>query len=111
MAFGGGGALRIEDRGRVEGWDEHTVYEQVIRNYTGKSIDVQIRRHFGGDFTLTSELGASNYDYLTAQYAVKVDPGQTAWLRYQVTQRQGTNVKHSRVDIKTGKPAGVAWAD
>src|SRR5687767_11739022 len=45
--IGGDGVMRIENASLV-GWDDHEVYTQRIRNYTGKEIDVEIRRPFPG---------------------------------------------------------------
>ena len=104
--------IRIEDRGVVEGWDEHTVYEQVIRNYTPGRIELEVRRAFDGDSTFTSRLGAVSHDYHTVEYRVPaLAPGSTLRLRYQVTQHLGTNAKQNRVQVEDGDPAPVAWAD
>ncbi len=105
--------VRIEDRGVVEGWDEHEVYEQVIRNYSPApgSITVEIRRSFGGDCTFVSQLDAKPHDYRTVQYRAQVAPGDTLRLRYEVTTRQGSNAKQNRLQVEPGDPTPVAWAD
>ncbi len=102
---------RIEDRGRVEGWDEHTVYAQRIRNYTDKPIDLQIRRAFGGDATFINQIDATSHDFNTVQFATQVAPGESRDLVYELVQRLGSNQKQSRVQITQAKPAPVPWLD
>ena len=101
--------VRIEDRGRVEGWDEHTVYAQRIRNYTAKPIELQIRRGFGGDATFVSDFEVTRHDYQTVQYTLTVEPGKTHDAVYELTQRMGTNQEQNRVEIKPDDPANVPW--
>jgi hypothetical protein len=103
--------VRIEDRGRVEGWNEHTVYAQRIRNYTGKPIDLQIRRSFGGDATFINQLDATRHDFQTVQFTAQVAPGQSRDMRYELVQRMGSNQKQNRVQIKADQPAPVPWLD
>jgi len=101
--------VRIEDRGRVEGWDEHKVYAQRIRNYTDKPIDLEVRRAFSGDATFVNQIDAKRHDYQTVQYTASVKPGQSRDMIYELIQRQGSNQKQSRVEIKADKPAPVPW--
>ena len=103
--------VRIEDRGRVEGWDEHTLYAQRIRNYTDKPIELEVRRAFGGDATFVSRADAKAHDYQTVQYTTKVEPGKTRDVRYELIQRMGSNQKQNRVEIEAGDPASVPWLD
>ncbi len=103
--------VRIEDRGRVQGWDQHTVFAQRIRNYTAKPIDLEIRRSFGGDATYISQTPATRHDYQTVQYIARVEPGQTRDVTYELILRQGSNQKQNRVEIQSAKPAAVPWLD
>jgi hypothetical protein len=103
--------VRIEDRGRVEGFDEHTIYAQRIRNYTDKPIDLEIRRSFGGDTTFINQIDATRHDFHTVQFTAQVDPGDSRDVVYELVQRQGSNQKQNRVEIMAGKPAGVPWLD
>ncbi len=101
--------IRIEDHGRVEGWDEHTVYAQRVRNYTGKPIDLEIRRAFSGDVTFVSRLDAKPHDFRTVQFSAKLDAAASRDLVYEVIQRHGSNQKQNRVEVQDGEPAGVPW--
>ncbi|MEZ6193010.1 MAG: hypothetical protein R3C45_17195 [Phycisphaerales bacterium] len=103
--------VRIEDRGRVEGWDEHTVFAQRIRNYTGKPIDLEIRRAVDGDATFINRVDATRHDYRTVQFTTSVKPGETRDVKYEVVQRMGSNQKQNRVEIEVGDPAPVPWLE
>lgn len=103
--------LRIEDRGRVEGWDEHTVYAQRIRNYTGKPIDLEVRRAVDGDATFINRIDATRHDYRTVQFTTSVKPGETQDVTYEVVQRMGSNQKQNQVEIEAGDPASVPWLE
>lgn len=103
--------VRIEDRGRVEGWDEHTVYAQRIRNYTGEPIDLEIRRAIDGDATFISRVDATRHDYRTVQFTTSVKPGETRDVTYEVVQRMGGNQKQNQVEIEAGDPAPVPWLE
>ncbi len=92
--------VRIEVNSTVAGWDEHGLFDQRIRNYTKKPIDVEVRRTFAGHVVFRSSLGAKNHDYQTVQYATTVKPGQKADLLYEVLQHQGRNAKQKSVTVE-----------
>ena len=52
----GGGAIIKEENAAIVGWDDHEVYSQRIRNYTGKEIEVEVRRSFPGHVVFKSQL-------------------------------------------------------
>jgi hypothetical protein len=92
--------VRIEVNSSVAGWDEHSLFDQRIRNYTRKPIDVEIRRTFPGHVVFRSSLSAKNHDYQTVQYAATVKPGQKSDLLYEVLQHQGRNAKQNSVAVE-----------
>ena len=94
--------VRIEINSSVAGWDEHSLFDQRIRNYTKKPIDVEIRRTFPGHVVFRSSLGAKSHDYQTVQYAATVKPGQKSDLLYEVLQHQGRNAKQNSVTVEEG---------
>jgi len=96
-------ALKLELDSTVVGWDEHTVFRQEIRNYTGKPITVQIRRDYPGDGVFRSQLKPILHDFQTVQFETDVPAGGKAELDYQVTTRQGYNQKQSRIELQTGQ--------
>ena len=101
--------VRIDPRSTVEGWDEHVVYDQRVRNYTGKPIDVEIRRSFSGDVVFKSGLDAKSHDVRTVQWTSAVDASQTVNAVYEVVTKQGTNAEQQRVVIEAGEPAEPVW--
>jgi len=94
------GKVKIEVNSSVAGWDEHTIYNQRIRNYTAKDIDAEIRRPFGGHVDFLSQLGAKNHDYYTVQFGKTVKAWESVGLRYEIVQHLGHNAKQNNVTVK-----------
>jgi hypothetical protein len=92
--------VQIEINSSVAGWDDHALFDQRIRNYTKKPIDMEIRRTFPGHVVFRSGLGAKNHDYQTVQYTVTVKPWQKSDLLYEMLQHQGRNAKQSSVTVE-----------
>jgi hypothetical protein len=92
--------LKIEVNSSVAGWREHAVFTQRIRNYSGKQIDVQVRRAFPGHILFRSSLEAVNHDYQTVQYQEQIGPGEMRDLLYEVVQFQGYGMKQNNVTIE-----------
>jgi hypothetical protein len=92
--------IQIELNSFVAGWDDRTLFDQRVRNYTKKPIDLEVRRMFGGHVVFRSELEAKNHDFQTVQYAATVQPGQRSDLLYEIVQRQGHNAKQNNVTIQ-----------
>jgi hypothetical protein len=96
----GAPGVRIDVNSTVAGWDEHTLFEQRVRNYSAKPIEVEVRRTLPGDVVFRSGLEAKNHDYQTVEYRAAVKAGQKADLRYELIQRQGRNAKQNNVTIQ-----------
>ena len=92
--------MEIDVRSSVAGWDDHGVYVRRIRNYSGKPIDVEIRRLFPGHAIFRSSLTAKNHDYRTVEYKTSVPAGKQAGLLYEVVQHQGRNKKQDNVTLE-----------
>jgi hypothetical protein len=84
----------------VAGWDDHTVYIQRVRNYTAKSIDLEIRRSFDGHILFRSQLAAKPYDFRTVEYTATVEPGKKSHFVYEIVQHQGHNEKQNNVTLQ-----------
>jgi hypothetical protein len=93
------GRLKVEVNSSVAGWDEHTVYHQRIRNYTGKPIAVEVRRSFSGHVEFRSRLKAKNHDYRTVEYRTTVPAGKSAALAYEIVRHEGRNKKQENVTV------------
>jgi hypothetical protein len=96
----GDGNVEIEARSTVAGWDEHAVYSQRVRNYTGKPIELEIRRPFHGDVTFHSSLDPKLHDFRTPEFTATVQPGKTSDLLFEIVTKQGRNAKQDRVTLE-----------
>jgi hypothetical protein len=96
---GGNQNVRVTNTS-VAGWDDHTVYDQRIRNYTAKPIDIEIRRTFPGHVVFRSVLEPILHDYQTVQFATHIAPGKRADLLYEIVQHQGYNAKQNNVTLE-----------
>ena len=92
--------VEIEIRSSVAGWAEHTIYTQRVRNYSGKPIDLEVRRTFPGHVVFRSLLKAKNHDYRTVQYTATVAAGEKADLLYEIVQLYGRLQKQDNVTIE-----------
>jgi len=96
-----GGPVRIEANSAVAGWEDHELYSQRVRNFTGAPIEVEVRREFGGDVTFKSQLKPTLHDFQTVQFTAPVDPGKTADLLVEIVRRQGHNAKQNNVTLES----------
>ena len=92
--------IEIEVNSAVSGWDDHTLFAQRVRNYSGKAIDLEIRRTLPGHVVFRSQLPAKNFDFQTVEYTADVKPTEKVDLLYEIVQRQGHNVKQNNVTIE-----------
>ncbi|MFO0838115.1 MAG: hypothetical protein U1D55_06265 [Phycisphaerae bacterium] len=95
------GNLKVELRGDVAGWDDRELYTQRIRNYSGKPIEVEIRRLLPGDVLFRSSLDPKLFDFQTVEFTSRVDAGKRVDLLHEVVRRQGYNAKQNRVELET----------
>ena len=100
--IGGDEVVMIENAALV-GWDDHEIYTQRIRNYTGKAIDVEIRRAFPGHIIFKSQLEPTLHDYQTVQIVTKVAAGKRSDLLFEIIRKQGTSAKQNNVTLVTGE--------
>lgn len=92
--------VQIEVRSTVAGWDEHAIFTQRVRNYSGKPIDLEVRRSFDGHAVFRSQLTTSEHDYRTVQYTALVAPGEQADLIYELLVHQGHNAKQNNLTLE-----------
>jgi hypothetical protein len=96
-----GGGLDVDLQGTVAGWNERALYTQRIRNYSGKPIEVEIRRSFDGDILFRSQLKPKLHDYRSVELTTIVAPGTTENLYHEVVSREGYNHKKNNVTLET----------
>jgi hypothetical protein len=103
----GAPGVRIEVNSTVAGWDEHTLYNQRVRNYSAKPIEVEVRRTLPGHVIFRSDLEAKNHDYQTVEYRAAVKAGQKADLLYELIQHQGHNAKQNNATVEKVIPLSL----
>ena len=91
---------QIEVNSSVAGWDDHEIYTQRVRNYSGKPIEVEVRRAFTGHVAFRSGLGPVLHDYQTVQFVAPVDAGKKADLLFELVRHQGRNSKQNNVVLE-----------
>jgi hypothetical protein len=97
------GAARIDVNSSVVGWDDHQLFSQRIRNYSGKPIDVEIRRSFDGHNVFRSVLNPTLHDYRTVQFQASLQPGQKTELDFELLTHQGRNAKQNNVTLQNAQ--------
>jgi hypothetical protein len=100
---GGGGAIVKEELASLVGWDDHEIFSQRIRNYTGKEIEVEVRRSFPGHVVFKGQLEPVLFDYQTPQFLAKVAAGKRADLLFEIIRKQGTSAKQNNVTLQAGE--------
>jgi ATP-dependent exoDNAse (exonuclease V) alpha subunit len=95
----GNDAVRVENTS-VAGWDDHTVFDQRIRNYTKKPIDVEVRRTYAGHVVFRSVLEPKLHDFQTVQFQKRVPAGEKADLMYELVEHKGYNEKQHNVTLE-----------
>ena len=92
--------IQLDIKNRVSGWDEHEEFSQRIRNYTGKSIKVEVRRSYTGDVTFRSDLNPKLHDYNTVEFSADVPKAGRVDLLHEIITRNGYNAKQDRVTLE-----------
>ena len=99
----GGDVIKVEEKSTLVGWDEHEVYSQRIRNYSGKDINVEVRRTWPGHILFRSLLEPKLHDYQTAEFKAKVPAGKTANLLFEIVRHQGRNAKQNNITLENAE--------
>jgi hypothetical protein len=97
---GGDGAVVKQELASLVGWDDHEVFSQRIRNYTGKEIEVEVRRSFPGHVIFKSQLEPTLFDFQTPQFLAKIAAGKRADLLFEIIRKQGTSARQNNVTLQ-----------
>ena len=100
--IGGADVVRVQNTS-VAGWDDRIIFDQRIRNYTSKPIDVEIRRTYPGHVVFRSALEPKLFDFQTAQFQARVAAGEKKDLVYELVQHNGHNDKHQGMSLETAE--------
>jgi hypothetical protein len=99
----GNAGVVVEQNSAIDGWDDHEIYTQRIRNYTPQPIRVEVRRTYPGDVTFRSQLEPKLHDYQTVEFRSTVPAGKTSDLSLEVVRHQGYNAKQNNVKLETAE--------
>jgi hypothetical protein len=99
----GDDSRREEANAAVAGWNDRLSYQQRIRNYTARPINVKIRRPYEGHVTFVSQLEPKLQDYQTVELNSQVEAGEKKNLDFTIVQRQGRNAKQNNVTLEAGE--------
>ncbi len=102
--IGGDGVFKEENASLV-GWTDHEIFSQRIRNYTNKSINVEVRHTLPGHIVFKSQLEPKLHDYQTVEFKSTVAAGKKVDLLFEVSRLQGTSAKQNNVTLQAGKVA------
>jgi hypothetical protein len=97
--IGGDGAFK-EENATLVGWDDHEVLTERIRNYSGKPINVEIRRTIPGHILIKSLLEPKLYDYQTIEIHATVPAGKKSDLVFELVRKQGTSAKQNNITLE-----------
>ena len=97
--IGGDGAFKEENASLV-GWDDHEILFERIRNYSNKSINVEIRRPIPGHIIYKSLLEPKLHDYQTVEVHTTVPAGKTSDLLFEIVRKQGSSAKQNNITLQ-----------
>jgi len=92
--------IKVNHQAHVSGWHDHTLYNQRIRNFSNRDIDVEWRKPYPGDSIYSSQLNPSLHDYKTVEVNTKVSAQSTQNNLFVLTTKQGKNHKQDQVTLK-----------
>ena len=87
---------------RVVGWDDHEIYRQRIRNYTGKNRG-RSPPQLPGHVVFKSQLEPKLHDYQTVEFTAAVPAGKRADLLFEIVRKQGTSAKQNNVTLEAAE--------
>lgn len=93
----------VKEDASVVGWDDRELLLERIRNYSGKPIQVEIRRTLPGHVIVRSKVDPQLHDFQTVQFAATVAPSAKSELAYEVRRKQGTNSKQNNVTLEVAE--------
>ena len=102
--IGGDGAFK-EENATLVGWTDHEIFSQRVRNYSGKDINLEVRRTLPGHIVFESLLEPKLHDYQTVEFKSTVPAGKKVDLLLEVIRLQGTSAKQNNVTLQDGKVA------
>ncbi len=97
--IGGDGTFKEENASLV-GWDDHVILVERIRNFSGKAIQLEIRRTLPGHVVFKSSLNPKLHDFQTIELRATVPTGMKSELLSEIIHKQGTSTKQNNVTLE-----------
>jgi hypothetical protein len=83
--------LQFDNRRNVKGWTTTETWEIEVQNSKEIPIELDIRRHFSGDWSLATQALYEKIDATKVKFAIALKPREKQKFSYVVTIRHGTN--------------------
>ncbi len=96
----GDGHMLVDHSATVAGRDEHRIFVQKLKNFTGKPVKVEIRRRVTGDAIIKSSLDMKKHDFQTFELQTALTPGEQQALLYEVLIKKGRNARQNQIVLQ-----------
>ncbi|MGV3607473.1 MAG: DUF4139 domain-containing protein [Planctomycetaceae bacterium] len=93
----------VRENASIVGWDEHELFAERIRNFTGRPIQVEIRRTLPGHVVFRSQLMVKLFDFQTVELSATIPAGKKSQLYYEVVRKQGTNSTQNNITLEAAE--------
>ncbi len=92
--------MLVDHSATVAGWDEHRIFVQKLKNFTGKPVKVEIRRRVTGDAVIKSSLDMKKHDFQTFELQTVLTLGEQQALLYEVLIKKGRNARQNQIVLQ-----------
>jgi hypothetical protein len=83
--------LTYDTSGNVKGWTTKETWEIEMQNSKDIPVVLDLRRNFGGDWTMETAAANEKIDATKVKFLVPLQPREKRQFSYELTTRQGTN--------------------
>jgi hypothetical protein len=83
--------LAFDNNGNVKGWTLKEIWEFEVQNSKDIDVVLDIRRNFGGDWSMITEARYEKVDANKIKFVIPLKSREKQRFSYEVTIRQGTN--------------------
>lgn len=84
--------VRFDTKGNVAGWTIREQWQLEVQNSKEISVVVDVRRNFGGDWSLSTETAYEKVDAHKVKFVRPLKPHEKQTFTYEATTRFGLNV-------------------
>ena len=83
--------VSFDNYGNVKGWTTKETWETEVQNSKDIDVVLDVRRNFGGDWSLATEAGYEKVDATKVKFLLSLKPRGKQAFAYELTMRHGTN--------------------